>query len=124
MIITIGGVAAQLGVATSTIRYYESQGLIPPAARRQGRRVYLQEDVEIIRLVRAGRRLGMGIAELKSLRPVFSSPRDRRRHMPQLISDMLVRTDKQIEVLSAQRDLLSKAAFCRCSDHAQCELVS
>ena len=36
----IGEVAAQAGIPTSTIRYYEKQGVLPPAERVNGRRRY------------------------------------------------------------------------------------
>ena len=39
----IGKLAAQAGLATSAIRYYEKAGLLPTAARTNGRRVYPAE---------------------------------------------------------------------------------
>jgi DNA-binding transcriptional MerR regulator len=49
--VSIGGLAARLGVSTSAIRKWECQGIIPAAARLEGsdRRVYSLADLEAIR---------------------------------------------------------------------------
>jgi len=48
---TIGTVAAQTGRRPSAIRYYEQIGLLPPAARVGGRRVYGPAGVAVPGLV-------------------------------------------------------------------------
>ncbi len=45
----IGALAQELGVSPSGVRRWEKIGLIPPAARGAGRRVYRIGDVEAIR---------------------------------------------------------------------------
>ena len=45
---TISAVAARIGVHPQTLRRWECEGLIPPATRRFGRRVYTDADVEQI----------------------------------------------------------------------------
>ncbi len=45
----IGALAQELGVSPSGVRRWEKIGLIPPAARGAGRRVYRAGDVEAIR---------------------------------------------------------------------------
>ncbi len=45
----IGALSRELGVSPSGIRHWEKIGLIPPAARGAGRRVYHVGDVESIR---------------------------------------------------------------------------
>ena len=56
--IGIGPLAAALGVSRSFIRKMEAEGTLPPSARLAGsdRRVYLLEDVEVIREQAARRR--------------------------------------------------------------------
>jgi excisionase family DNA binding protein len=43
--LTVKDVAARLGVHPETIRRWERQGVIAPAMRRRGVRVYREEDV-------------------------------------------------------------------------------
>ena len=56
----ISELAAAAGVTTWTVRWYETQGVLP-ASRRQanGYRAYEQSDVELLRLVVTLRRLGL-----------------------------------------------------------------
>ncbi len=56
--LSIGGVAETLGVSTSTLRLWETKGLIPPASRLGGsdRRVYDRADLEVLRPIAEERR--------------------------------------------------------------------
>jgi DNA-binding transcriptional MerR regulator len=46
--LTIGEVARQAGVATSTVRYYERRGLLAPDTRRSGQRRYRAETLRLL----------------------------------------------------------------------------
>jgi arsenate reductase len=57
---TIAELARQAGIAPSAVRWYESVGILPPAARRpNGYRQYGAADLARLRLVVALRRLGL-----------------------------------------------------------------
>ncbi len=61
----IGDVAAQTGVPTPTIRYYERLGLLSPAARsRAGYRRYSETAIEELRFVRKAQALGFSLEEV------------------------------------------------------------
>ena len=47
--VTTGQAAAQLGIHPQTLRRWEREGVIPPAVRRRGRRLYTLADVNRIR---------------------------------------------------------------------------
>ena len=49
--LSIGEVAAQVGVRTSALRYYESIGLLPAARRVNGRRRYDERSVQLLRVL-------------------------------------------------------------------------
>jgi len=55
---TIGPAAAALGVAPSTLRLWETKGLIPPAERTGGgdRRLYDRADLDRLRPIAEERR--------------------------------------------------------------------
>jgi MerR family transcriptional regulator, copper efflux regulator len=60
--------AAQSGVATKTIRYYESIGLLPaPERSANNYRQYGPADVERLRFVASARSLGLGLAEIAEI---------------------------------------------------------
>jgi MerR family transcriptional regulator/heat shock protein HspR len=47
-LLTITALAERLGVHPETIRRWEKDGIIPPATRRRGIRIYRKEDVQRI----------------------------------------------------------------------------
>lgn len=63
---SIGDVAKGLGVPTSTLRYYEAEGLLPAVERTSGgRRQFSQQDVEACRVIGCLKRSGLSIKEIK-----------------------------------------------------------
>lgn len=50
MSVSIGQAAARFGLAPSTLRWWESQGVLPAPSRRNGRRAYTETDLRRIGL--------------------------------------------------------------------------
>jgi MerR family transcriptional regulator, copper efflux regulator len=64
----IGEAATTVGVDTSTIRYYESVGVLPePERTTSGYRSYASEDVERLRFVTLARSLGVGLDDIRQI---------------------------------------------------------
>lgn len=62
----IGDVAKQVGVTTSTLRYYESEGLLPAVGRTaSGRRLFSQQDIEACRVIECLKRSGLTIKQIR-----------------------------------------------------------
>jgi MerR family transcriptional regulator, copper efflux regulator len=59
----IGTIAKRVGVSVATIRYYEQIGLLVPAARSGGQRLYRAADVALIAFIRRCRDLGFSLTE-------------------------------------------------------------
>lgn len=63
----IGDVARRTGRSVHTIRWYESQGLLPGVVRDQGgRRIYSQRHVSWLDLMHRLRSTGMSIAQMRN----------------------------------------------------------
>lgn len=64
---SIHEVAAKFDLPLSTLRYYETAGLIPGVERNGKNRVYTADNVERIRALLCFKNTGMSIAELQTV---------------------------------------------------------
>lgn len=65
----IGELAKQSGTAASTIRYYESIGLLPAGVRNSnGYRQYTANSVEQLKIIKFAQSLGFSLEEIPTLR--------------------------------------------------------
>lgn len=95
---TIKEVAALTGLPASTLRYYETVGIIPPISRGKtsGHRVYTQSDVDLLSWVSCLAATGMGIDKM---REYIANGEDGAR-----------RASGQVELLQAQDAELAREA--------------
>lgn len=64
----IGEVAEAVGLSLRTIRHYEEVALVPPSARsRGGFRLYTDNDIERLRLVKHLKPLDLSLEEMRDL---------------------------------------------------------
>ena len=65
---TIGDLATETGVKPRTMRFYEKKKLLPPPQRSEsGYRLYRQEDIKRLHLIRSARLLGISIRDVGEL---------------------------------------------------------
>ena len=68
MKMTIGELATETEVKPRTIRFYEKKGLLPPPQRSEsGYRLYAEEDIKRLQLIRSARLLGISIRDVGEL---------------------------------------------------------
>lgn len=66
MISSIKEATEKTGISASTLRYYESEGLLPYVKRDEnGKRLYDQEDINWVHFITALRATGMPIAQIQ-----------------------------------------------------------
>ena len=67
MIYTVGEMAKRLGVAPSTLRYYDQEGLLPFVERSSGGiRVFKDSDYEWLQVIGCLKKTGMQLKDIKS----------------------------------------------------------
>lgn len=67
-LVTIGQAAAAAGLAATTLRYYEREGLLRPASRSHaGYRLYDAAAVERLRFIRAAQAVGFTLEDIRVL---------------------------------------------------------
>ena len=66
MTYTISEIAQMLGVAPSTLRYYDKEGLLPPIKRSPGgNRVFEQQDYEWLLIIECLKKTGMQLKDIR-----------------------------------------------------------
>lgn len=116
----IGEVAAQAGVKTSLIRYYEDLGLLPEPARVGGHRRYDAAVLRRLAVIDVAQRAGMSLDEIKVLvehgnAPVGDQLRDlAARKLPEIHA--LIQRAQRVE------QWLQTATGCDCEALDDCVL--
>lgn len=62
---TISEISKMMNIPSSTIRYYDSQGLLPYVNRVNGRRIFTEGDISGLRLIECLKNTGMPIKDIK-----------------------------------------------------------
>lgn len=66
MFYTVGEMAKRMGVAASTLRYYDKEGLLPFVERSDGGiRMFKDSDMESLAMIECLKKTGMSIKDIK-----------------------------------------------------------
>ena len=125
MAIRIGEVARRAGLATSAIRYYEREGLIPKADRRGNARVYGSDVFDRLALIELSKSAGFTIADIRQLVELKRGDTTRCNAVRPLIEGRLSHVDTRIDELQQiRRTLHSFLDICKRSDQdGACEAL-
>ena len=101
---TISELAREFDITARAIRFYEDQGLLSPSREGSGgrNRVYGARERTRLKLTLRGKRLGLTLAEIKSLVDMYESPKDTQAQMR---SFMLVLARHREKLLQQRADI-------------------
>lgn len=103
----IGELAKQVGVTPDTIRYYEREGLLPPAERTpSGYRDYGPEVLDDLRFIKKAQALGLKLSDVREVLEISSGGKPPCEHVRATVSARLVDTEKRLRELRALRATL------------------
>ncbi len=113
------------GVPAKTIRYYESIGLIPPAARLEnGYRDYGDNEVATLRFISQARKLGFSLKDVENLITLWHDRNRASADVKQLAMDHIREIDHRIAELQNVRDtLLDLTERCHGDDRPDCPIL-
>jgi len=94
---SIGEVAQRADLRTSSIRYYESIGVLPEPERLAGQRRYGPEVLRLLATVRAAQRAGLSLAEIRELLNASRTSTPISEHLRALAIRKLPEVDALIE---------------------------
>jgi MerR family copper efflux transcriptional regulator len=121
----IGEASERSGVSAKMIRYYESVGLLPTAARRgNGYRDYGDQDVVVLQFVRRTRDLGFSLEEVGALLTLWSDKkrpsRDVKRLAEKHIGELESRIRDMRSVIGTLKDLTRQ---CHGDERSDCPIL-
>ena len=121
----IGTAAGKSGVTAKTIRYYESIGLIPRAARAEnGYRHYTDVDIATLKFIQRARRLGFSVKDVGNLLELW---RDRKRSsasVKTVAMNHIGEIEKRIgELDSIRRTLVDLTDRCHGDERPECPIL-
>ena len=119
----IGEVAQRSGLASSAIRYYESQGLLASTRSAGGQRRFPRAVLRRLAFIRAARNVGLSLEEVRAALDTLPSGRTpTKADWARLSRSWQHRLDEQIEALERLRDGLTSCIGCGCLSLQRCRL--
>lgn len=108
MFYTVGEMAKLLGIAPSTLRYYDKEGLLPFVERSSGGiRVFKDSDYEWLRVIECLKKTGMKLTDIKNFIYMALNGDDTIDDRLALIIKQQTAVRKQMEELQETLDTLN-----------------
>ena len=120
---TIGEVAQQVGVETSTLRYYESLGVLPPPRRVSGQRRYTPTVLKVMQIIKVAKEAGFTLSEIRTLLNGFSVDTAPSERWKELARQKLPEVEALIARAQGMKQLLELGLECECLEVDECILL-
>ena len=105
----IGEAAAAVGMTTKALRFYEKQGLLPPAQRAtNGYRDYPEEVLDRLEFIHRGKVAGLPLAEIRDILRVRDAGQAPCAHVTEQLAQQMADVDRQIAELIAVRESVAE----------------
>lgn len=124
-LLTVGEAARRSGVRTSTLRFYESKGLIESLRTDGNQRRYPRSTLRRISVIRAAQSFGLSLEEIgEALAELPHGRVPSKRDWSRLSKAWQARLDEKIEQLRLLRDKLDQCIGCGCLSLGSCALMN
>ena len=118
----IGEVARRTGIRPSALRYYEEAGVLPLAARANGRRCYDTDAIRRIDVLRFAQQAGFTLEEIKTLFHGFGAETPLSARWQSLARAKLEELDLLAKRVRRMRRALEVGLECGCVRIEDCTL--
>lgn len=121
--LSIGEVAARVGLRTSALRFYESIGLLPAPKRVNGRRCYEESILQRLAILQLAQKAGFTIREIDELFHGFAADAPPAERWQVLADKKLAELDAMIARAQQMKALLEHGLRCNCLRLEECVVV-
>ncbi|MBD8875621.1 helix-turn-helix domain-containing protein [Roseibium polysiphoniae] len=115
-LLDIAEVSRQTGVAASTLRYYEEQGLIESMGRRGLKRLFEPNIALKLSFISLGKAAGFSLEDIKGMIGANGQPKISRDKLFERVAEL----DDQIKRLQKLREAVKHVAECPHPSHMDC----
>ena len=118
--LSIGEVAQQVGLQPSTLRYYESIALLPPARRVSGQRRYTPEVIQRLQIITVAKEIGFSLDEIRVLLDGLSLDSPPSERWQSIAEAKLPEVESLIQRAQAMKQILKMGLNCECITIEDC----
>lgn len=118
--LSIGEVARQAGLLPTTLRYYESIGLLPDPLRQNGRRCYTADIFQRLDMIQTAQQAGFTLAEVRVLFDEILWSESPAAKWNNLIQHKLHEIDRMLVNIQSMKHLLEDILGCDNEHLAEC----
>ena len=121
--LTIGELAARIGVAPSALRYYEREGLIRASRTGGNQRRYDRSELRRVAFIKIAQQVGVSLDEIRGALAALPDNRTpTKADWSRLSARWRHRLDERIAMLERLRDQLTGCIGCGCLSLQRCKL--
>ncbi|ANO34205.1 redox-sensitive transcriptional activator SoxR [Vibrio breoganii] len=122
---TVGEAAKRCGVATSTLRFYESKGLIESIRTEGNQRRYPASTIRVISVIKAAQQIGVSLEEIKlALKTLPNHKQPTKKDWARMSKQWAASLDQKILEMQRLRDNLDGCIGCGCLSLKSCKLFN
>lgn len=118
--VTIGEAARSAGLAASTLRYWEKEGLLGAPPRIGGKRRYDRRALRQIEMIALSKRAGFTLAETRVLISGLSAKAAPPQIWRELAASKLPEIERRLAEAGAMKAILEEGLHCECLSLEQC----
>lgn len=119
--LSIGQLAAKAEINASTLRYYESVGLLPPPERKNGQRRYDEDLLDRINFIKVAQQTGFSIQEIAILLEGFELGDSLSNRWEQMARQKRSELEERKRQLNSMIQILDSGLSCKCLTWSECK---
>jgi MerR family redox-sensitive transcriptional activator SoxR len=118
--LSIGQLAARADVNASTLRFYESVGLLPSPERKNGQRRYNERLLDRINFIKVAKQTGFSIQEITVLLEGFETDDSLSERWEQMAKQKRSELENRKKQINSMIHILDNGLNCRCLTWSEC----
>jgi MerR family transcriptional regulator, redox-sensitive transcriptional activator SoxR len=118
--LSIGQLAARAELNASTLRYYETVGLLPAPMRVNGQRRYEESLLDRIHFIKIAQQTGFSIQEIAALLEGFESGDSMSEAWKQMARQKRSELEERKRRINSMITILDNGISCKCLSWSEC----